>query len=243
MGTYEVCTRAGILVGWDEAMARALVARANCDSWLCDECRQRMAERWALRAEMGARAIIRRGEPLDFVTITSHERLSDFAATERVWRSAWATLYAALKRRTPTLEYMIVPEKHKSGRMHVHGLWNAGVNTRWLKDNARKRGLGFECKIVPVDVSGRAQKYVVKYVGKSLGNDVPAHFRRVRVSAQWVDIPPAATGLEALRWEYIGTNGALAIVYEECQAKGIALIDVSTGAHFDDVDLGTMVAT
>lgn len=236
-----MCQRAGILIGWDDGARQALVARANCDSWSCPDCRKRMAERWGLRAEMGAREVLRRGDCLDFVTITSHEKLRDFTASESVWRDAWSALYAALKRRNHRLAYIIVPEKHKDGRMHVHALWNAGVSQKWLKDNARKRGLGFQCKIIHVDASGCAQKYIVKYVGKSLGDNVPAHFRRVRVSENWADIPKPENDLSTLRWEYVGTNGALATVYDECQAKHYNLIDLATGARFDDVDLGTVV--
>lgn len=236
-----MCTRAGLLIGWDLNAKRAIVTRANCDSWNCPECRKRMAEKWALRAEMGAREILNSGETLSFVTITSHERLTNFTATERVWRIAWSKLYLALKRQKPNLKYMIVPERHKDGRMHVHALWNAGVSQRWLKNNARKRGLGYQCKVIDVPHSGRAQKYVVKYVGKDIGTDAPAHFRRVRVSNDWADVPDPNTDSSGLKWEYVGTNGALAVVYEECQAKGIKLIDYDTGAMFDDVDLGTIV--
>src|SRR5678815_2841726 len=157
-----MCVRAGLLIGWDDTARRALVTRANCDSWSCEDCSKRMVERWSFRAALGAHQILERGECLDFVTITSHEKLPDFAATERVWRQAWASLYQAIKRKNPELMYFLVPEKHKDGRMHVHALWNAGVTKRWLKDNARKRGLGYECEINHVDVSGRAQKYVTK---------------------------------------------------------------------------------
>lgn len=236
-----MCQRAGLLVGWDDEAARALVCRADCDSWTCPECTRRMAERWGLRAEMGARAILSSGAPLDFVTITGHEKLTGFEATERVWRSAWQPLYHALKRQRKDLQYMIVPEKHKNGRIHVHALWNAGVTQRWLKNNARKRGLGYECKVIHMDGSGRAQKYIVKYVGKSLGENVPAHFRRVRVSQGWADIPEPDNALSSLRWEHIASNGALQTVYEECQAKHITLIDLQTGEVFDDVDLGTTI--
>jgi len=238
-----VCKRAGLLIGWDDGSKRALVTWARCESWNCDECRKWMAEKWALRAEIGARQILNSGDRLDFVTITSHERLHSFEATEQVWRHAWAMLYNALKREKPTLEYMIVPEKHKSGRMHVHALWNAGVSQRWLKNNARKRGLGYECKVVHVDSSGHAQKYVVKYVGKDLGADVPTHFRRVRVSQKWARVPEPDSNTSGLRWEHVGTNGALSLVYQECQHKGVTLIDLATGEIFDDVDLGTTVAT
>jgi len=78
-------------------------------------------------------------------------------------------------------------------------------------------------------------------VGKSLGDSVPAHFRRVRVSQHWADIPKPDNELAALRWEHVSTNGALQIVYEECRAKGINLIDLATGEMFDDVDLGTTI--
>lgn len=191
---------------------------------------------------MGANEILSSGGCLDFVTITSHERLKNFAATEAVWRVAWNALYCALKRVNSGLMYMIIPECHEDGRMHVHALWNAGVTKRWLKDNARKRGMGHQADIKHVTSAGSAVRYVTKYVGKNLGVDLPSRFRRVRVSQNWVDIPPPDNDLVDFRWEYVGTNGALSIVYAECQAKGIDLIDLSTGEKFDDVDLGTIVS-
>jgi len=236
-----MCTRAGLLIGWDDAQKRAVVCRANCDQWVCSECSTRMAEKWALRAEMGCRALQSQGDHVDFITITSHERLKTFAATEAVWISAWTTLYAALKRKKQNLQYMIVPEKHKDGRMHVHAIWNAAVSQKWLKDNARKRGLGYQCKIIHIASIGYVGKYIAKYIGKDLGVDCPVGFRRVRVSNNWVDIPQPTTQSNTLRWEYVGTNGALQIVYDECQSKGITLIDQKTGQIFDDIDLGTIV--
>jgi len=237
-----MCQRAGLLIGWDDSAARALVARADCDGWNCEECAARMASRWRLRAEMGTRALLGAGYRVDFVTITSHERLKDFAATEAVWRNAWSKLYAALKRKQPSLEYMIVPEKHKDGRMHVHAVWNAGVSQKWLKDNARKRGLGYQAKVIKIQDAAPAVRYITKYIGKDLGDNVPAHFRRVRVSRGWVDIAAPENDSASLRWEYIGSNGALDAVYKECHAKGIDLIDIETGEYFDDVDLGTIIA-
>lgn len=237
-----MCLKAGLLIGWDFGAKRALVSRANCDSWNCPECSRRMAGTWVLRAQIGVRQYLADGRKVDFVTITSHEKLTSFEATEAVWRKAWPVLYAALKRFEGGMEYFIVPEKHADGRMHVHALWTAGVTQKWLKDNARKRGLGYQAKIKHVTSAGQAAKYVTKYVGKSLGDDVPKRFRRVRVSQGWPDIPKPVTSTQALKWEYITGNGALQVVYAECQAKGIDLIDLETGEFFDDVDLGTVVA-
>jgi len=237
-----LCKKAGLLIGWDKPAKRAVVVQATCDSWKCDECALRMAENWRLRAEIGVRALQNKGDQVDFVTITSHEALPTFEATEKVWRSAWSALYAALKRKKTDLSYMLVPEKHESGRMHVHVVWNAAVSQKWLKDNARSRGLGYQCKVVSITVGGYATKYITKYIGKSLGDDVPDRFRRVRVSNNWADIPAPITDASKLQWEYIGGNGALAVVYEECQAKGINMIDGKTGAYFDDEDLGTITS-
>jgi hypothetical protein len=194
-----------------------------------------------LRAELGAREILRRGDHLDFVTLTSHEALRDFAHTERVWRVAWGALYAALRRQVEQFDYFTVPEKHKDGRMHVHSLWNADVSKKWLKNNARRRGLGYMADVSHVLTPTYAVRYVTKYIGKSLGDDVPPHFRRVRVSRGWADIPAPVTENSGLRWEYIGSNGALELVYRECRAKHITLIDCATGEIFDDVDLGTTI--
>lgn len=236
-----MCKRAGLLIGWDDGSKRALVTRANCDQWNCEECSRRMTDSWILRAEIGARVLIKDSKRVDFVTITSHEKLKSFAATETVWRSAWRMLYAALKRQNPAMQYMIIPEKHEDGRMHVHALWSAGVTERWLKDNGRKRGLGYMSEVDNVKTPHAAVKYVTKYIGKSLGDDVPKRFRRVRVSQGWAEIPKPVTALDHLRWEYVGGNGALSIVYEECAAKHISMIDLGTGEFFDDVDLGTIV--
>jgi len=234
-----MCKNAGLLIGWDLVARRVLVTRADCDSWSCPECAKRMAENWKLRAMIGVRQYIGAGLHVDFITITSHEKLPDFAATEAVWRKAWPVLYAALKRRSTNLHYFIVPEKHKDGRMHVHALWTANVTQKWIKDNARKRGLGYQAKRRSVEDAGKAVRYVGKYIGKSLGADIPPRFRRVRVSQGWPEIPIPVTPLVGLRWEYISGNGLLAVVMAECQAKHISMIDLATGEFWDAEDLGT----
>jgi len=237
-----VCKKAGLLIGWHKTEKYALVAQANCDSWKCEECALRMGNHWGLRAEMGTRKLLNEGNQVDFITITSHEKLPNFATTEKVFRAAWGTLYNAIKRQHNAMAYIMIPERHKDGRLHVHGIWNAAVTQKWLKDNARKRGLGYQCKVIHLTNSRSACEYVVKYLGKSLNSDYPPRFRRVRVSNNWIDIPKPATELGELRWQYVGTNGALSLVYEECQSRNVALIDKETGEKFDDVDLGTIVS-
>jgi len=237
-----VCNNAGLLIGRRDGDRRIYVARANCDSWRCQACSRRMGERWSFRAKLGSDKLLMAGCLVDFVTITSHEKLATFEQTETVWREAWGSLYNAIKRKQPALAYMIVPERHKDGRMHVHAIWNAGVTQKWLKDNARKRGLGYQCKIIHLSNSSYAARYVTKYICKDFSDDLPAHFRRVRVSRNWADIPKPTTEYDGMQWEYVGSNGALQIVYDECTAKRLTMIDIQTGEYFDDVDLGTIVS-
>lgn len=235
-----MCQNAGLLIGFDHATKRGLVTRANCDSWKCPECTARMRDYWILRAEIGVRQYLKDGVNVQFVTLTSHEKLRTFSQCAYVWSSAWGNLYKAIKRKNEVFEYIMIPERHKDGRMHIHALWTATLTKKWLKDNARKRGLGYMADVSSVHSTSEAASYVTKYVGKDLGQDVPPRFRRVRVSAKWADVPKPVTDMSSLDWRYVGGNGALQTVYEFCGRGGYDLIDLGTGMYFDDVDLGTI---
>jgi hypothetical protein len=196
-----------------------------------------MKQRWLMRAEMGARRIIHDYDFLDFVTLTSHEKLRTFDSSYNVWQKAWPVLYSAIQRRRKGFQFMIIPEQHEDGTLHFHCLWNAGKNQRWLKDNARARGLGYMVDVQAVSEPISAVRYVTKYVGKSLGDWVPARFRRVRTSQDWPDIPDPHTMLSNLKWEYLREFSAVAAVMRECQIKRFSLIDIATGENFETVDL------
>lgn len=228
-----MCRNAGLLLGWDFAQKRVLVTRGDCKTWDCPECAAKQREHWVLRAQIGTREYIGDGLKVDFVTITSHERLKTFQSTDYVWKQAWAKLYAALKRKSQHLEYFIVPEKHADGRMHVHALWTADVTQKWLKDNARKRGLGYQAKVKHVYDAQSASRYVTKYIGKSLGDDVPKGFRRIRVSQGWPDVPVPVTDMSGLNWEYLLSETSLEASMSWCDAHGIDMLDAKTGEMWD----------
>jgi len=236
-GDAFVCKRSGVLFGWDFAAGRVLVTRGTCDSWSCAECAQRMRDRWSLRGQIGVRQFMREGIQVDFVTLTSHRKLMNFAQTEHVWRLAWPNVYSALKRRNPDLQYMLIPEKHKNGRMHVHAIWTAGVGTRDLKEICARRGLGYQLKVSPVKSALDAQRYIIKYLRKDLGDDVPQRFHRVRVSQGWPKIPAPNTPQSALKWEYTKNEQAFWIMCENAQVRNCVMIDAQTGGIFDAGDI------
>lgn len=235
-----MCDNAGLLAGYDHISKRILMTRANCDSWHCVECAARLRDRWAMRASIHVSRLLREGRRISFITLTSHERLRTFAASEAVWSMAWDTLYQAYKRRNAEWSYMMIPEQHKDGRMHVHGLWSGDVTKRWLKDRGRKSGMGYMADASVIKETSYAVRYVTKYLSKALGDDMPAHFRRVRISQNWAEIPKPDNKLVGLEWHYVAGNGALVSLYQDAEYMGYRLIDVGTGQVFDDVDLGTI---
>src|SRR3989304_1012025 len=163
-----MCKRAGLLIGWDYKAKRALITHANFATRESPECAQRIKQRWLMRTEVGAGHIINVYDFLDFVTLTAHEKNRTFESSYRVWREAWPVLYSAIQRRRTGLQFMIIPEQHWDGTLHFHCLWNAGKPERWLKDNARERGLGYMVDVQGVKTAVHAVRYVTKYVGKNL---------------------------------------------------------------------------
>lgn len=173
--------------------------RPDCGLWGCPECAIRNKNRWVLRVQHGIEFYKMRGEKFWFMTLTSHEKLSDFENTVQVWPKAWAKLYARMKRVQPDLHYASVPEKHpSSGRLHMHYLINEGFGSeskenqgRWIKDIPRECGFGFMNEIEPLNDSYLAAYYVTKYISKNLEvYGWPRNLRRIRVSAHWPELPP-----------------------------------------------------
>lgn len=235
-----MCTRGGLLIAYVNEERKALLTDADCESWKCEECAKLLQERWQRRAKVGAHKLLEQGAKLQFVTLTSHEKVRDFTAGCAVWSFAWNKLQARLRRKSQISEYFMIPERHKSGALHMHALWTFNVSKRWLKDNARQCGLGYMVDVQPVESASGAVRYVTKYLAKSLGDDMPQRFRRVRVSVGWAKLPDVKSEQSDYVWEYIGGNGALNQHYRRCADEGITMIDIRTGEIWDDVDLGTI---
>jgi hypothetical protein len=245
-----MCKRGGLLIAYDYEAHHALITDADCDTWKCDECRVRLRDKWLIRSEHGARVLMEKGNTLYFATITSHEANKTFNACARVFPCAWGKLHKRLNRSSVLREYLLTPERHKDGRLHMHAIWTYPVKTRWLKDEARACGFGYMNQIgrrghvdEAIENPHQVAEYLAKYLTKQLGDDVPARFRRVRVSAGWADVPKPENEYTEREWHYIGGNGALQSAYEECSRARLTMVDIRTGEIFEDVDLGTIVAT
>lgn len=148
----------------------------------CPECAEYARKCWQVRImkQIDSWALLE--VAITWFTITSNRKLKTFDACAAVYSDAWHKL-SQRARRLGKMEYIIVPEKHEDGRLHVHGIWTVPVGDRWLKDTAPECGLGYQCHHAPLTLDGFAPLYVTKYLGKKTALESwPKGFRRVRTS-------------------------------------------------------------
>jgi len=168
---------------------RAVIFRPRCKLWSCPTCATINANRWVAVALNGSNVLIGQGAVLDFFTITSHERLSP-EATVRVFPASWNKLRMRLEYAGNGPEWFVVPEQHKDGRLHLHGIVSARLGKRWWKDNARAVGMGYMSDAQEVKSVGGVAGYVSKYLTKTLQfSNWGKGFRRVRSTQGWPKLP------------------------------------------------------
>lgn len=165
----------------------AIFFRPRCKLWSCPVCGPINATLWAWRANLGTQQFTRSGR-VQFITLTSHEKLAAHASLA-VLPDAWGKLQDRL-RRAAKGQYLIVPEVHKNGRVHLHGLFTHDLPKRWFKNNARECGMGYQVDSQEVYSLGGVAAYVTKYLMKSVNEPQFAKgFRRVRTTRGWPKLP------------------------------------------------------
>lgn len=216
----------------------ALFFQPTCKLWSCPYCARINANRWIIRGMVGSEALLAEGIATDFVTITSHEKLSP-AATFRVFPLAWPKLYRRYKRAVDSSDpksFIAVPERHKDGRLHSHLVITGRLGERWWKDNARECGLGYQAKEEEVETIG-VGGYIAKYLGKTLTEKWPKNKRRVNTSRNWPALPELPP---KLGWSFrtMATDQKLTPVLGDLTHAGYTVFGVPTAkawALLDDL--------
>jgi len=176
-----------------------IIHKTRCKQWTCPYCAPINQMLHEIRIKNGIRELQNKGYKFAFVTLTSHERLKTFEETYRVWQSAWRKLSERYRRfcaKTLGVEnhYVYVIERHKDGRMHVHGFFCADITKRWWKDSARQCGLGYQVDKQLVSDDAKVVSYITKYLSKQQGKDYTIKgVRRVAYSQKF----PATPGLDS----------------------------------------------
>jgi hypothetical protein len=170
------------IVGLNAIAGLAVLFRPRCKKWDCPACAPINRAKWCVRAYQGSQKLIREGRSISFVTLTSHPALGPDGSVA-VLRSAWDMLNKRVHRIEPFVSYIMIPERHKDGRVHVHMLTTSILEKRWWKDNGAECGFGYMADREPLCSPEGAAWYVSKYTTKSLeGEKWPKGFRRVRTS-------------------------------------------------------------
>jgi len=177
------------LLAYNPTLLKAVIFRPRCKMWSCRYCAKVNAGLWAIKAFNGAEVFEHNGQRVSFLTLTSHEKL-DPESSLAVFPKSWAMLSTRARRAAESFDYLLIPEKHEDGRVHVHAIETADLGKRWWKDNARQSGMGYMADESEVRTPAGASWYVVKYIGKALKTtDWPKGFRRVRTSRSWPKLP------------------------------------------------------
>jgi len=190
------CTKTNrpYLIGWNETVEQFFIFRPDCKCWNCPACAARLQARWKQRAYLGIKSYIEAGYDFKFVTLTSHERLYSFSQTMRVWPHACSMLRKRVQYIYQDWYWVMIPEQHKNGRLHVHMISSASLGQRWWKDNARACGLGWRAEEAEFkgDASdpARASAYAGKYMAKQMTvNAWPRYFHHIRTSQHFPELP------------------------------------------------------
>lgn len=181
------------LTGTNKKAKTAMLIRPNCKCWSCASCAMRNARYWIAK-------IINGVNKMDTVnswhmfTLTAHEKWRKKDASVKNLRNGWKKLYNRIRREYGINYYVKVWEQHNDGTFHLHGLIDAVIPERWLKDNARGCGMGYQVEIHAVDNAGQVAGYICKYFLKSQGtisvdNPFPKNLRRIEVSRNWLPLP------------------------------------------------------
>lgn len=183
------------LTGLDRESDTAYLMRPACKMWNCPACAARNAKRWIARVIHHINRTDAENGWFMF-TLTAHEKADNEYKSVLNLRAGWKKLYNRMRDNFGVSSYVKVWERHADGRFHLHGLVdNAEITKRWLKDNARSCGMGYQVDLHHVDNAGQVAGYIAKYFMKSeevtarTGKDYPKGLRRIEVSRNWTKLP------------------------------------------------------
>jgi len=190
------------LTGLDRDAQTAYLMRPACKMWNCPSCAARNAKRWIARIIHHINHTDAESGWLMF-TMTAHEKANNEYKSVLNLRAGWKKLYNRMRDNFGISSYVKVWERHTDLRFHLHGLIDNGeITKKWLKDNARECGMGYQVDLHSVDNAGQVAGYIAKYFMKSesvteaMNTDYPKGLRRIEVSRNWMKLPDLIAEIE-----------------------------------------------
>src|SRR4030067_2042101 len=133
------------IVGRQDSKKQAVLFQPRCGMWTCPYCAEQNRLYWSARAAVGIAALLDNGQPPRFITVTSAGAVTPSYSVIR-FRVAWPRLRKMLQVRNgdTKLEYLLVPERQQSGRLHAHLATNVHVSSHALHNLAWRSGMGYQ---------------------------------------------------------------------------------------------------
>lgn len=189
----------GWLVG--RKPGQIVIGKTRCGMWTCGYCAKKNQEIWQAKIINGIN-LLKKPE-WSFITLTAHENATNYVMSMKNIQNGWKTLQTRIRRKIKdegkenSFSYARVYEQHKDGRVHWHMVcsWvpvdykepkkKTDKGSRWISDNARECGLGYQTKTLKIEGhGGYVASYVVKYLTK-VENEWPKGTRLVQTSRDW----------------------------------------------------------
>lgn len=216
--SYDCCPSASPFVWSDDLIAnQRTILKTRCKRWDCPYCASINKLQHRLKVYHGLSKLESEGHEFDFVTWTSSPKLKDTESCYKVFQKAWAKLSTRYRRANSTAkgispEYVFVPELHKDGRLHWHGVFSGHLSSRWWKDNCAESGFGYMAKSEKLESVSQASNYVLKYISKHMGQSIDiTRFRRINYSRGF---PPNVAPENGATWEILGKTDSIATLIE-----------------------------
>ena len=231
------------LVGVSETTKQIVLLRPPCKKWSCPSCAARLANRWIARI---IRYIDKNGhDDWWMFTLTAHEKWRGRTQSVRNLRGGWKRLYNRMRYEFGVKDYAKVWECHADGSFHLHGIIRNPNDTlfwledyppifphmtqRWLKDNARSCGMGYQVDFHNVENAGMVAGYIAKYFMKSeTVGDYPKNMRRIEVSHGWDKLPDLREKT-VLTWHIQDTRDGQLTRAQSYYNRGFDIIDKVRG--------------
>jgi len=228
-----MCKKGMMMTAVNELNGVAVIFKTRCKMWSCADCAKINSDLWVMKTIVGTQMLMEQNKmSVEFVTVTSHENL-DANGTIAKLPHQWDALRKRMQRACPGCAYIIVPERHRDGRVHIHGVFLCDLKTRWFKDNARQCGMGYKAEAEIIRSASFAGFYVGKYISKQLyGFSWPKGFHRVRTSHGWPKVEPLARPDE-YRFIPLASHQTIQAVTKNLAALGyqVALADDRASWH------------
>lgn len=168
---------------------KMIALRGSCGLWSCSVCGARNGRQWLARILDGMRILPHRN--WYFITITAHEKARGAVKSLDNLRQGWKKLYNRMRRKYGVSDYIKVWEQHKDESFHLHVLIARKIGKRWLKDNSRQCGMGYQVDSSRSKNGGQVAGYVAKYLLKGYegANNFPKGLRRIEASRTFPKLP------------------------------------------------------